>query len=138
MTIERDSGQKDGRPPAADAPVTALSPSGSSPSVSPAAPLQSHGAKIGPADLERLGDLIFGFDQVVRAGRDPESGVAPIDCGGSNGSDHSYRFSRLVKMGFAEHRKRGMEWGKAPTRWRGSKMYRPTEAGRAALAKVRP
>lgn len=80
-------------------------------------------------DHERLGDLISGHDNSLRV--TGESGVAPLDCGGSNGSDHSYRLTKLVKMGLAEHRKRGCPWGKYPTRgYRGSKLYRPTDLGR--------
>lgn len=52
--------------------------------------------------------------------------VQPLDCGGSNGSDHSYRLSKLAKMGLAEQKRRG-GWS------RGSKKYRITPAGRATL-----
>lgn len=51
----------------------------------------------------------------------------PLDCGGHNGSDHSYRLSRLVKLGLAEARQRSV-WMS-----RGSKVYRITAAGLAAL-----
>lgn len=56
--------------------------------------------------------------------------VRPLDCGGTNGSDHSYRLSKLARMGLAEQRQRS-SWG---TGQRGSKRYRITEAGRIALA----
>lgn len=82
-----------------------------------------------------LDELTTSYDQACRV--DPsyrERGLAPLDFGGTNGSDHSYRATKLVKLGLAEHRKRGLGWGSAPTRgYRGSKLYRPTEAGRAML-----
>lgn len=56
--------------------------------------------------------------------------VQPLDCGGSNGSDHSYRLGKLAKAGYAEQRRRG-GWS------RGSKSYRITDAGRAALAEAK-
>lgn len=52
----------------------------------------------------------------------------PLDCGGSNSSDHSYRLSKLVKVGAAEAKQR-MPWA-----GRGSKVYRITEAGRTLLS----
>lgn len=52
----------------------------------------------------------------------------PMDCGGSNGSDHSYRLNKLAKMGLAETEQRSA-WAVS----RGSKKYRITDAGRAAL-----
>ena len=50
----------------------------------------------------------------------------PMDCGGFNGSDHSYRLSKLASRGLAEQKQRG-GWS------RGSKSYRITEAGRQFL-----
>lgn len=88
-------------------------------------------------DFERLGDLIAGYDQRARVGGfEPKQdgsgfydGVTPQDCGGFNGSDHSYRLTKLVKLGLAEHRK-GPTWGKASTRYKGAKKYRPSDLGR--------
>lgn len=103
-----------------------------------------HGAreiwdKLGEVDRERLGDLIGGYDQRARFGWNGDrDGVAPIDCGGMNGSDHSYRFSKLARLGLAEHRKRGCDWGHAPKRRRGSKVYRPTDLGRAVFGARKP
>ena len=51
----------------------------------------------------------------------------PLDCGGSNGSDHSYRLAKLVKLGLAESRQRSGFMS------RGSKVYRVTEAGLTLL-----
>lgn len=81
-------------------------------------------------DREVLRELISAYDSLHKIG---VSGIAPIDCGGSNGSDHSYRLSKLVRLGYAEHKKRGLDWGESPTNRRGSKVYRPTEAGRQAV-----
>lgn len=53
----------------------------------------------------------------------------PLDCGGTDGSDHSYRLSRLAKKGLAESRARN-SWAVN----RGSKEYRITEAGRQFLS----
>ena len=85
-------------------------------------------------DREILAELIAAYDQAERHGWD---GVAPMDCGGSDGSDHSYRLSKLAKLGLAEQKYRGLDWGVKPARsiWRGSKLYRPTAAGRAAAAR---
>lgn len=59
-------------------------------------------------DIDVLGDL----EAAVRNMRDlQEQGlkvsewVRPMDCGGANGSDHSYRLGRLAKMGLAERKK---------------------------------
>ena len=95
-------------------------------------------AKLSEIDRERLSDLIAGYEQ-VRPYREPHEGdrfgVAPIDCGGTDGSDHSYRFSKLVKLGLAETRKRGLGWGqKASKRCRGSNVYRPTPLGQQVRA----
>ncbi|MGX1098882.1 hypothetical protein [Amorphus sp. MBR-141] len=48
--------------------------------------------------------------------------VKPMDCGGHNGSDHSYRLSKLVRAGLAERRPGG---GYSKTAWK----YRITDAG---------
>ena len=85
-------------------------------------------ARLSERDWDILGALIWAYDHNLKYGRD---GVSPLDCGGHDGSDHSYRLTKLVKLGLAEHRK-GREWGKASTRFRGSKKYRPTDAGRRA------
>lgn len=54
--------------------------------------------------------------------------VRPLDCGGTNGSDHSWRLSKLVRLGLAEDRQRSIS-GR-----RGSKVYRITEPGRNTLS----
>lgn len=52
----------------------------------------------------------------------------PLDVGGHNGSHHSATLTASVKKGLAEHRK-GLTWGVASTRVRGSKVYRASAAG---------
>lgn len=92
-------------------------------------------------DRDMLGDLISAYDQRAKFGW-PEKlrgdgvwdGVAPLDCGGTNGSDHSYRLTKLCKLGLAEARKGASEWGKFSTRYKGSKKYRPTDRGREIYA----
>lgn len=92
----------------------------------------------GPRDLEVLADLIGAYDSKAKWADEVNEGVAPLDCGGMDGSDHSYRLSKLAKHGLAEQRYRGLGWGERPRRsiWRGSKLYRPTAAGRALIAKA--
>lgn len=85
-------------------------------------------------DFETLGDIIYAFDQHAKYTRDVDQlGVKPLDFGGSNGSHHSVTATKLVRRGMIEHRKSGYPWGKSPKRgYRGSKYYRPTDAGRIA------
>lgn len=90
--------------------------------------------RLSEVDCERLFDLIAGYEHCAQFRKDREGdryGVAPIDCGGTDSSDHSYRFTKLVRLGLAEHRKRGCDWGQSPRRVRGSKVYRPTPRGLA-------
>lgn len=53
----------------------------------------------------------------------------PLDLGGHDCSHHSATLAALVKKGLVEHRKLGREWGDAPTRYRGSKVYRASPFG---------
>jgi hypothetical protein len=85
--------------------------------------------KISERDLATLRDLVFAYDSNKKFGFE---GVAPLDFGGSNGSHHGATATKLVRLGLVEHKKRGWEWGQAPTAIRGSKLYRPTTAGRTA------
>lgn len=92
--------------------------------------------------METLGELIACQDSACdyekRCGRDParglERGFAPLNFGGSNGSHHGATATKLAKRGLVEQRKRGYEWGGVPKGkggwYRGSKVYRPTQAGR--------
>lgn len=89
-------------------------------------------------DMETLGELIAAQDQhrdyYRRIGRGQDEadqhGFAPLDFGGRNGSHHGVTATKLAKRGLVEMRKRGFSWGKAPTSFRGSKQYRPTDKGR--------
>lgn len=75
-------------------------------------------------DIDVLGDLRAAVDNYEGIGAG--SWVRPLDCGGSNGSDHSYRLSKLAKAGLAESRVRS-------SGQRGSKRYTITEKGRSTL-----
>lgn len=57
--------------------------------------------------------------------------VAPMDCGGFNGSHHSATLSKLVRHGLAERHKNGSK------RVKGSCRYRINEDGRALLANLK-
>lgn len=67
-------------------------------------------------DREVLAELEAAYRNHVSVGL--SGWVQPMDCGGCDCSDHSYRLNKLVRMGYAESRKRG-GWG-----IRGSKSYR--------------
>jgi hypothetical protein len=77
-------------------------------------------------DMEVLGDLAAAVKNYTEIGAG--IWVRPLDCGGFNGSDHSYRLGVLARLGLAERKRRG---GYS----RGSWKYTITEAGHAALAK---
>lgn len=63
------------------------------------------GSKLIDRDIEMLDDLGVACRNYLQVtGSD---WVRPLDCGGSNGSDHSYRLSKLVKYGYAERKRRG-------------------------------
>ena len=79
-------------------------------------------------DLEVLDDLRVACDNYQRV--EGHQWVRPLDCGGTNGSDHSYRLSKLARAGYAEQKRRG---GFS----RGSKIYRITDVGRITLGPVR-
>lgn len=92
-------------------------------------------------DMETLGELIACQNSwrklCEREGKGEngdQRGFAPLDFGGGNGSHHGATATKLVARGLVEHKKRGYEWGQAPSRrYRGSKVYRPTSAGREAF-----
>lgn len=109
-------------------PASGLHPSGFDPS------------RVTDRDREVLRELIAAYDYRARLGWPAKlysdgvwDGVAPIDCGGTDGSDHSYRLTKLCKLGLAEARKGASEWGSFSTRYKGSKAYRPTKQGRVFL-----
>jgi hypothetical protein len=83
-------------------------------------------------DLEVLRELVYACDE-SEGGRNREWGVAPLALGGTGHSGHSYRLTKLARLGYAEHRQRGKDWGDVTTNdARGSKRYRPTDKGRNA------
>jgi len=72
----------------------------------------------------------------------PEPWCTPMDLGGSNGSHHSGTLHALAKKGLVQFKQRGGEDpppgenGRKIWAGRGSKVYRITDAGRAALAET--
>lgn len=82
-------------------------------------------------DLETLDDLRMATDDAIqyggRNGRPSTGWVMPLDCGGMNGSHHSYTLSKLAGRGLCERKKYG-----AP-REKGSCRYRINDAGRERL-----
>lgn len=90
-------------------------------------------------DLETLNELWGCTESLIRRPMEKSYamsvGFAPIEFGGSNGSHHGKTATKLVAHGFVEHKMRGAaEWGIVTTRdARGSKIYRATPAGVAAL-----
>lgn len=81
--------------------------------------------KLTPRDIDILDDLRIAVDNWVRIGAG--EWVRPLDCGGRNGSDHSYRLTKLSKMGFAKRKKY------AYCGSRGSCRYTITDEGRKTL-----
>jgi hypothetical protein len=82
-------------------------------------------------DIDTLGALRAASDDAIK--HDPremrsQGWVMPMDCGGFNGSHHSYTLSKLARHGYAERYKFG---GK---REKGSCRYRINDAGRKFLA----
>lgn len=87
-------------------------------------------------DIEVLGDLEAAVRNYQNVGIG--SYVRPLDCGGGNGSDHSYRLSKLARLGYAKDKQRGLPEGKKLARgYRGSKEYTITEEGLAVVAEAR-
>lgn len=86
-------------------------------------------ANLTDCDFEILAELIYCCDESRYGGNRGTGQAAPLDCGGSNGSDHSYRLTKMSRLGYAEHKQLGaVEWGDVTTRnARGSKVYRPTD-----------
>lgn len=76
-------------------------------------------------DIKTLGELSVATNPRDAFAR--EGWVMPLDCGGSNGSHHSYTLAKLAKRGLCDRKKYG---GK---RDKGSCRYRINDAGRAYL-----
>lgn len=90
-------------------------------------------------DLDTLGELCAASDNSrrndTRTAR-KEGFVQVMDCGGRDASYHSATLTKLVKRGLAE------VWEQHPkqpwrSRYSGGKLYRITDAGRAALRLAR-
>lgn len=77
------------------------------------------------ADLDVLDDL------AGAQGLHGDGWCRPMDIGGSDTSNHSYRLTRLVHAGLAEQRQRGTISGGR----RGSKLYRINAEGRRVAAR---
>jgi hypothetical protein len=74
-------------------------------------------------DFEILEELRF----TNRESRCPMEWARPLDIGGGSNSDHSPRLSKLERYGMVESRQRSAHMT------RGSKQYRITDAGVAAI-----
>jgi hypothetical protein len=81
-------------------------------------------SKIKPRDIEVLRELESATRDCLYA--------TPLNCGRRDSSDHSYRLSKLVKLGLAESQQRSA-WACS----RGSKEYRLSTAGRALWERIK-
>jgi hypothetical protein len=82
-------------------------------------------------DIDTLGCLRAASDDAIKHDTREmrrEGWVMPMDCGGFNGSHHSYTLAKLAARGLAERYKFGGR------REKGSCRYRINKAGRAFLA----
>ena len=85
-------------------------------------------------DIETLKELRAASDNALEYPRrniNKQGWVQPMDCGGFNGSHHSYTLAKLAKHGVAERHKFGTK------RDKGSCLYRINQAGRSYLAKLK-
>lgn len=78
-------------------------------------------------DIETLGDLRAATDNYIRLDNYRDGWVMPMDCGGWNGSHHSYTLHKLAKRGLCDRMKLGGPHEK------GSCRYRINAAGRRLL-----
>ena len=78
-------------------------------------------------DIETLDALRAATDNYFALDNHKEGWVMPMDCGGTNGSHHSYTLSKLAKRGLCDRKKYGGR------REKGSCRYRINDAGRAFL-----
>ncbi len=76
-------------------------------------------------DLETLIALDSACRNLERFGR---AWARPMDCGGSDSSNHSYRLAKLERFGLARSQQRS-SW----KTMRGSKEYQVTDAGRLVI-----
>lgn len=82
-------------------------------------------------DIDTLGELRAATDSFIKQGNYKDGWVMPMDCGGSNGSHHSYTLHKLAKRGLCDRKKYGNR------REKGSCRYRINDAGRAFLSEQR-
>lgn len=80
-------------------------------------------------DIDTLGELEVATRNHLQVIPEREGWVMPMDCGGMNGSHHSYTLHKLAKRGLCDRKKYG---GK---RVKGSCRYRINDVGRALLEK---
>lgn len=78
-------------------------------------------------DWETLGELEAATRSCLQWTPKREGWVMPMDCGGGNGSHHSYTLHKLAKRGLCDLMKLGNKHEK------GSCRYRINETGRIAL-----
>lgn len=84
------------------------------------------GEDLNACEIDVLGTLEFATRNSIDVEPKKEGWVRPRDCGGSNGSRHSYTLTKLAKLGYADAR----SWGG----WsRGSKRYRINSQGKLML-----
>lgn len=79
-------------------------------------------------DIDTLGELEAATRNHLQVIPEREGWVMPMDCGGMNGSHHSYTLHKLAKRGLCDRKKYGGKHVK------GSCRYRINEAGRALLS----
>ncbi len=79
-------------------------------------------------DVDTLGELEAATRSFLKQNY-RDGWVMPMDCGGSNGSHHSYTLHKLAKRGLCDRKKYGGRHDK------GSCRYRINNAGRAFLNK---
>lgn len=58
-------------------------------------------------DMRTLGELRAATDNFMRCDNHKEGWVMPMDCGGYNGSHHSYTLHKLSKRGLCDRKKYG-------------------------------
>jgi hypothetical protein len=78
-------------------------------------------------DVETLVELRAATDSFVKQSNYRDGWVMPVDCGGFNGSHHSYTLSKLARRGLCDRKKYGNR------REKGSCRYRINDAGREFL-----
>lgn len=83
-------------------------------------------------DIDTLGCLEAATNNFIDLDNLRDGWVMPMDCGGSNGSHHSYTLHKLAKRGLCDRKKYGNK------REKGSCRYRINDAGRIFLKSPAP